>query len=265
MPIAPLRRLVLATTLALAGAWGTEVAEQDLPYAHDGIRLTAAVARPAAATTLRPVVLVVHEWWGLNAYARQRARELATLGYLAVAIDMYGDHQVTEDPRQAGAWAGPFYQSRDHLLARARAGLVAALALPDANRTRVAAIGFCFGGMVCLELARAGDPLAAVVALHPSLKPIGDAATAGSVRARVLVLHGGADPLVPPADVAAFMGEMTAAGAAWRLVAYGGALHAFTNPAADRLHATLPVVGYQAEGAAAALDATRTWLADALH
>lgn len=252
--------------LLAAAVWAAAPVESAVAYAHDGLALRGTLAMPAGADANRPLpgVLVVHEWWGVNAYARQRARELAEAGFAAFACDMYGDGRSSGDPAQAKAWATPFYQDRALLLARARAGLAAFAAQPGVDKARTAAIGFCFGGTVCLELARAGEPLKAVVALHPGLKT-GTPAAPGAVAARVLVLTGGADPLVPPADVAAFMGEMESAKAAWRLVSYGGALHAFTNPAAAKLHATMAAVDHHPEAERAAMEATRAWLTESLR
>ncbi len=221
--------LVLILTLTSVLAAGEPVTSS-VAYEHAGVKLEGYLALPAQAGP-RPAVLVVHEWWGNNDYAKRRARELAEAGYVAFALDMYGAGKTTEDPKQAGEWATPFYKDRSLLLARARAGLAQVTARPEVDRGRVGAIGFCFGGMVCLELARAGEPLAAAVSFHGSLKTSAPAQP-GAITAKVLVLHGGADPLVPPADVAAFMTEMTAAKAEWSLEVYGTALHAFTNPAA---------------------------------
>ena len=255
--IAPVLILSLAAFLA-AGEPGTS----SVAYEHAGVKLEGFLALPAQAGP-RPGVLVVHEWWGLNDYAKRRARELAEAGYVAFAVDMYGAGKTTEDPKQAGAWAGPFRQDRALGLARVRAGLAQLTAQPEVDRARLGAIGFCFGGTVCLELARAGEPLAAAVSFHGSLKT-NEPAQPGAIKTRILVLHGGADPMVPPADVAAFMTEMIAAKAEWNLEIYGKALHAFTNPAAGTtLGKGLPVA-YDADAEKASFAAMHRLFADVL-
>lgn len=238
---------MLRTALALALAACALLAAADaavtaVDYAHDGTALRGALALPAGGTPIAGV-LVVPEWWGMNDYAQRRARELAERGYAAFACDMYGAGKITDDPQQAGAWAGPFYKDRALMVSRARAGLAELAKVPGLDPARTSAIGFCFGGTVVLELARAGEPLHLAASFHGGLATT-TAVAPGGIRARVLVLHGGADPMVPPADVAAFAGEMIAAKAAWDMHIYGTALHAFTNPRARELHAILPAVDY---------------------
>ncbi len=211
----------------------TGIATGEVAYVDQGVKLSGFFARPIAkSATPLPAVLVVHEWWGLNDYVRQRTRELAEAGYIAMAIDMYGAGVQTKDAAQAGALATPFMKDRKAMRARAHAGLAELLKLENVDANRVAAIGFCFGGTTSLELARAGEPLVGVVSFHGGLTAP-EPAAAGAIKARVLVLAGGADPHVPPQDVAAFMEEMTKAKATWRMETYGGAMHAFTNPAAN--------------------------------
>jgi len=229
---------LLITAVAFAG----EVATSFVDYKHGDVALRGFLARPAANAPA-PGVLVIHEWWGMNDYAQRRARELAERGYVAFACDMYGAGKVTEDPKQAGAFAGPFFEDRALALGRARAGLEQLAKAPGVDAKRLSAIGFCFGGTVVLGLARDGEPLRVAASFHGSLKTTAPAQP-GAVKAHVLVLHGGSDPMVPPADVAGFMGEMIAAKADWRLDTYGTALHAFTNPKARELHAVLPAVDY---------------------
>lgn len=234
-------RTALALILAAAISAG-EAILTPVDYVHDGTALRGTLAMPAGATGKLPGVLVVHEWWGHNAYADRRARELAEAGYAAFALDMYGPGKVTQDPQQAGAWATPFYQDRGLMLARAKAGLAQLSAAAGVDPARLAAIGFCFGGTVVLDLARAGTPLAAVASFHGGLKaPGAGPARPGSILARVLVLHGGADSFVPPEEFAGFTAEMTAAKADWRAEVYGRATHAFSNPDADLFKARLPI------------------------
>lgn len=234
-----------------------------IDYKDGDVALRGTLALPEHATGPVPGVLVVHEWWGHNDYADRRARELAEAGYAAFAVDMFGTGKVTENPQQAGAWAGPFYSDRGLLLARVRAGLEQLRHNPAVDAKHIAAIGFCFGGTVCLELARSGEPLSSVVSFHGGLKT-SKPATAGTVAAKILVLHGGADPLVSAADFAAFMDEMTAAQVSWRSEIYGSAVHAFSNPAAARFHQQLPPVNYDADAERRAITAMRGFLAETL-
>jgi dienelactone hydrolase len=176
---------------------------------------------------------VVHDWYGCGPYAQQRAKELAARGYVAFALDMYGDGKVVKAREEASALAGGFYKDLPLMVRRARAGLGVLTGQSTVDKARVASIGFCFGGTVSLNLARSGDPLAGVVSFHGGLKgAVAVPVAQGGIKAKVLVLHGGADPFVPPADVAAFMDEMTKAKASWRMETYGDAVHSFSNPGA---------------------------------
>jgi dienelactone hydrolase len=230
-----------------------EVTITTVDYVHQGTALRGVRAVPAGGQPIAGV-LVVPEWWGMNDYAQRRARELAEHGYAAFACDMYGAGKVTMDPKEAGAWAGPFYADRPLMVARARAGLAELARTPGLDPARMSAIGFCFGGTVVLELARAGEPLQLAVSLHGGLSTPTVVAP-GAIRSRILVLHGGSDPFVPPADVAAFITEMATSKADWNMQIYGGALHAFTNPQAHELHAILPGVDYAPQAEAQAFAA----------
>jgi dienelactone hydrolase len=232
-------RILTCLALSLAAVAG-ETSLTAVDYQHDGVALRGTLALPVGAAGPLPGVLVVQEWWGRNAYADRRARELAEAGYAAFALDMYGAGKVTMDPKQAGEWAGPFYQDRGLMVARARAGLAQLKAAPGVDGKRLSAIGFCFGGTVVLELARAGEPLMAVASFHGGLKTPTKVAP-GGILAKLLILHGGADSFVPPEEVAGFIAEMTAAKADWRMEIYGSATHAFSNPDADLFKGKLPI------------------------
>lgn len=240
----------------------------DLPVREGDLVLTGRLALPPGEGR-HPAVLVVHEWWGLNAYAERRAVELAAAGYVALAADCYGEPASLDFPT-AQRRSGPFYQDPGLFARRLGPALAALRAHPRVDAQRVAAIGFCFGGSAVLQLARAGEDLRAVVAFHPGLKSA-QPAQAGAVRARILVCHGGADPFVPPADVAAFTGEMLAAGAAWQFLSLPGAVHAFTNPEAGvgvtNVPAQVPfaqAVRHDAAGERTALAAMHALLAETL-
>ena len=176
----------------------------------------------------RPAVLVVHQWTGLGDYEKKRAEMLARLGYNVLAADIYGKGIRPGNPKDAGAEAGKYKNDRALLRARVRAALDVLIGHELTDPKRVAAIGYCFGGTTVLELARSGADLAGVVSFHGGLSsPTPE--DARNIKARVLALHGADDPYVPAAEVAAFEDEMRHAGVDWQLIAYGGAVHAFTD------------------------------------
>ena len=215
--------------IIMASAAQAEVRSERIEYRQGDTLLEGYLSYDDSMAGKRPGVLVVHEWWGLNDYAKQRTEQLARLGYVAFAIDMYGKGKTTSDPKQAGEWAGAFKNDRKLCRDRAAAGLEVLKKRPQVDPARIAAIGYCFGGMVVLEMARGGAELKGVVSFHGSLatpKP-GDAK---SIRGKVLVLHGADDPFESPAEIAAFQEEMRRAGVDWQMVYYGGAVHSFTNP-----------------------------------
>ncbi len=180
----------------------------------------------------RPGVLVLPEWWGLNDYVRRRARMLAELGYTALALDVYGDGQLAENPDDAGRLMNGVMGDMQGAEDRLRAGLDYLKGHQSVDPTRTAAIGYCMGGALALHAARIGLPLAGVVSFHGDLSSFHKPAP-GSVQAKILVCHGAEDSLVPEDTVVALRQEMTEADADLRFVAYPGALHGFTNPAAD--------------------------------
>lgn len=218
---------VLASGAALAAVRGEAV-----EYRAGGVVMKGYLAYDDALPGRRPGVLVVHEWWGSNEYARGRARMLAELGYSALAVDMYGAGRQADHPDTAGKFAGEVRKNLPAMRARFEAARKLLKRHKTVDGGRLAAIGYCFGGSVVLEMARAGADLAGVVSFHGGLA-LSNPARKGGVRARVLVLNGADDPLVTPADIATFKQEMEAAGADYRFVSYPGARHSFTNPGAD--------------------------------
>ena len=210
----------------------TAIQTREIQYsAQDGTRLIGYFAAPA---TDQPIagVLVAPEWWGRNEYTKQRARELAEHGYAALAIDMYGDKKVTTTSDQAYAWMMQTFEHADTIVERATAALETLAAQPEVDEQRLAAIGFCYGGKVVLDLARSNAPLKAVATFHANLSPKAPAQE-GQVQAEILVLHGELDSMVSLDDVARFREEMHAAKVDHDVIVFEGAKHGFSNPLAD--------------------------------
>jgi dienelactone hydrolase len=206
---------------------------RDIDYRCDAVNLRGYLALDDNATGPRPGVLVFHGGLGLGEFAMERARRLAGLGYVALAADMFGDRRQASNLQQVATLVGGLRAEPDKLRARGRAALDVLAALPQVDAGRLAAIGFCFGGSVVLELAREGADLKAVVSFHGVLATKMPAQP-GLVRASVLVCTGVDDPLAPPEQVADFENEMRTGGVKdWQVIAYGNTLHGFTNPAAD--------------------------------
>ncbi len=207
---------------------------QDIAYTADGADLVGFLAVDDAKSGKRPGIIVAHEGGGLAEHAKNSARKLAEAGYIAFALDYYGGGQPLPDLTQAMPRIMAWMADPTGIRARAHAALEVLTAQPETDTSRLAGIGYCFGGTTVLEMARAGEPLKAVVGFHSGLgtaKP----AQAGAVKAKVLVQIGADDPIIPPEQRAAFEEEMKGAGVDWRMLVYGGAGHSFTNPAANAL------------------------------
>jgi dienelactone hydrolase len=205
----------------------------DIDYRDGAINLRGYLAFDEKAAERRPGVLVFHEGLGLGDFAMARARMLAELGYVALAADMFGDRRQARNLQEVAKLVGDLRSQPETLRARGRAALATLAALPQVDVHKMAAIGFCFGGSVVLELARDGADLRAVVSFHGVLA-MGIPAVSGNVKASVLVCTGADDPLAPPEQVKAFEDEMRAAEVRdWQVISYGNTLHGFTNPAAD--------------------------------
>jgi dienelactone hydrolase len=209
------------------------VQTEDIAYRDGDVSLLGFLAYNETAKDKRPGLLVFHEGLGLGEFAMERARMLAQLGYVALAADMFGDRRQARSLDEARELVGALRNEPAKLRGRARAALATLAALPPVDATRLAAIGFCFGGSVVLELARDGAALKAIVSFHGVLATKAPAA-AGTVKASVLVCTGADDPLAPPDQITAFGQEMRAAQVRdWQVITYGNTLHGFTNPAAD--------------------------------
>ncbi len=221
--------IALAATVLMQAPPQARVQTREIEYRQGDTVLKGFIAWDDAVQGKRPGVLVVHEWWGLNDHARNQARRLAEAGYVGLALDMYGNGKVTTHPQDAQAFVTEVTKDPAVLAARFNAALDVLKKDPRVDTTRLAAVGYCFGGAVVLGMARAGADLGAVVTFHGALATQ-TPAQPGKVKARILVLAGAADPFVPPEQVEAFKKEMQAAGARFQVVSYPGAKHGFTNP-----------------------------------
>lgn len=228
--------------------------------AQDGSQLIGYFAAPESDTPV-PGVIVAPEWWGRNDYTEQRARELAEHGYAALAIDMYGDKKVTTASNQAYEWMMQTFEDPDTIVNRATAALNTLAAQDEVDADKLAAIGFCYGGKVALDLARSNAPLQAVATFHASLSPKAPAQE-GQVQAEILVLHGEQDSMVSLDDVESFRKEMQAANVKHDVIIFKEAKHGFSNPLADeRAKANGVDLGYNAEAEKQSLEAMYALLA----
>lgn len=205
----------------------------------------------------RPVVLVAHDWSGRNEFACKKAEALAAMGYAGFAIDMYGNATTGQTDDEKMELMKPLISNRPLLFGRIRAAVEAVKKIPEADHHRIAAIGFCFGGLCVLDLARGSSDIKGVVSLHGLLHPTGNPST--PIQTKILVLHGHDDPSVLPEQVLAFENEMTSAKADWQVMIFGGTVHAFTNPlAADPVNGRV----YSPTATHRAWNATKNFLTD---
>ncbi|MEO1234657.1 MAG: dienelactone hydrolase family protein [Myxococcota bacterium] len=233
MRVHPILRPVLSALVLLLATASAEAAvkTKEVTYTHDGVKLKGFMAWDDAQKGKRPGVLVVHEWWGHNDYARSRAQALAKMGYTALALDMYGDGKQASHPEDAGKFATSVLSNMDLAKGRFMAAQATLAKHPTVNGDKIAAIGYCFGGSVVLTMARLGLDLDAVASFHGGLQL--PPRTAETVEARVMVAHGGADPFVKKEQITAFVGDMVEAKADLTFYSYAGVVHSFTNPGAD--------------------------------
>jgi dienelactone hydrolase len=206
-----------------------EVKMESVDYEDQGTKLTGYLAYDDSIGEPRPGVLVVHEWWGVNDYAKRRAREIAGLGYVAFALDMYGKDKATQDPQKAREYATAFKSDRKLMRRRAKAGLDVLTAQPLVDKSRIAVAGYCFGGTTALELARSGADLRGAVCFHGSLDTP-DPSDAKNIKGKVLVMLGSDDPNISAKEIEDFKTEMRNAHVDWQMNIYGNAVHSFTNP-----------------------------------
>jgi dienelactone hydrolase len=223
-------------TLALLLAAGTAAAAvktKEIEYEHDGTKLKGLLVFDDAGTGKRPGVLVFHEWWGLNDYAKKRAAMLAELGYVAFCADMYGDGKVTEHPKEAGKMAQEVRMNAKVWQGRAQAALKVLQSQENVDGDKLAAIGYCFGGSTALILAYSGAPLKAVTTFHAAL-PTPTDEQAKALKARLLIGHGADDAFVSKDSIEKFKAALDTAGVKYQFEAYPGAVHSFTVPEADK-------------------------------
>lgn len=242
-----IKELLFSVFILLAGIGqaNAAVVGKEVAYQAGDVQLQGYLAYDDTAVTKRPGVIVVHEWWGRNDYVRNRAEMLAKSGYVALAVDMYGNGRLAANPDEAGKLAT---ELRNNLpLARQRflAGVELLQSNPLTDPERLAAIGYCFGGAVVLQMARDGVDLQGVVSFHGALESTSPA-KAGMVKAAILVENGGSDKFISQEHIRTFIGEMIEAQADFTFHSLPGALHSFSNPEADRLAAEFKLpIAYQ--------------------
>jgi len=211
------------------------IKETPVTYTDGETTMKGFVVYDTAKTGKRPGIVMVHEWWGITKHMHKEAQRLARQGYTAFIADMYGDGKTADNPNDAGALSGSVMKNPQAMESRFNAAREQLAKQPTVDSTRIGAVGYCFGGAVVLNMARAGADLAGVVGFHASLGLNTPAPAPGTVKARILVLNGADDPFVKKEEYATLKAEMEAAKADYRVIEYPGAVHAFTNPEATAL------------------------------
>ena len=224
---------LLALSIAPPGV--AAVKEVPLTYSDGEATMKGFVVYDTAKQGKRPGIVMVHEWWGITKHMHDEAHRLARRGYTAFLADMYGDGKTADNPKDAGALSGSVMKDPRVMEARFNAARAELAKQPTVDPARIGAVGYCFGGAVVLNMARAGADLAGVVGFHASLGLNTPAPAPGTVKAKILVLNGAADPFVKKEQYATLKADMDAAKADYRVVEYPGAVHAFTNPEATAL------------------------------
>lgn len=227
--------LIMVTTASTVYSKGlsSTIKEENVTYQADGVTLKGFVVYDESVKGKRPAILVVHEWWGLNDYTKMRARKLAELGYIAMAVDIFGDGKTAANPKEAQELTSTFYRNPQLAQSRLDAAMKKIKEYSQTDPNNIAAIGYCFGGAVVLNSAKLGSNLKGVVSFHGGLS--GVAANKSLLKAKVLVCHGASDKFVSQKDVDAFKHQMDSIGADYSFKQYANATHAFTNPEATRI------------------------------
>ena len=253
--------LVLALAIPISAY--AKIIGKAVEYKSGGITLKGYIAYDNSIKGKRPGVIVIHEWWGLNDYVKSRARQLAKLGYLAIAVDLYGDGKLADNPERAGQLAGPFYQNPLMAKNRFDAALVKIKKYTIADTTRIAAIGYCFGGGMVLNIARLGENLKGVVSFHGSL--IGAPLDKNLLKANILICHGETDQFVKSDEVSKFKKQMDSIGAVYTFKSYPNATHAFSNPNATAMGKKFAIpIAYNAQADTASWEDMKSFFGEIL-
>lgn len=225
--------IAVAMVMLAAGTAPAAVVTKVVDYEHDGTKLKGFLAYDDALKGKQPGVLVIHEWWGLNDYAKERCKQLAGLGYVAFAPDMYGNGKTVDHPDDARKMATMVRENVKAWRGRAEAGLKQLASQPNVDSSKLAAIGYCFGGSTCLQLAYDGADLKAVATFHAAL-PTPTAEDAKAIKAKLYIAHGADDAFIPEKAITAFKEALNAAKVKYTFEAFPGAVHSFTVPGADK-------------------------------
>jgi dienelactone hydrolase len=225
--------VAIFATLIAAGAVSAAVKTKEIAYEYDGAKCKGFLAYDDAATSKQPGVLVFHEWWGLDDYAKKRAEQLAGLGYVAFCADMYGDGKVTEHPKEAGKMAQTVRMNAKAWQGRAQAALKVLQSQDNVDGDKIAAIGYCFGGSTALMLAYGGAAIKSVATFHAAL-PTPTEEQAKAIKARILVCHGADDAFIPMEAIDKFKTALDGANVKYQFESYPDTVHSFTVPGADK-------------------------------
>lgn len=222
----------LFSLLLISGTASAALKTKDIEYtSQDGAVMKGFLAVDTQKKSKKPAILIVHDWMGLGSFTKNKAKQLAKLGYVAFAVDIYGEDIRPEDTDEAAEMSTSYKSDRPLLRSHIRAAYDVVANMKEVDQDKIIVIGYCFGGTTALELARSGAPLIGTVSFHGGLATP-TPQDAKNIKGRVLALHGADDPYVPPSEVAAFKQEMQAGGVDLTFLSYPGAVHAFTNPKA---------------------------------
>lgn len=227
------RLLGLACLLLLSQSLQAKIITQPVVYKQAGTEYTSYISYDDSIKGKRPGILVVHEWWGLNDYAKRRMEMLAKLGYVAFAVDMYGTGKVTDNADQAREWMTEATADVEWWRERANAGIKHLKKHKLVDKDKIAAVGYCFGGGTVIQLAYGGTDINGIVSFHGSL-PAADESSSGKIKTRMLIAHGNADSFIPRETVTKFQDTLDKVGADWSMITYGNAKHGFTNKDAGK-------------------------------
>lgn len=250
----------IVAAIVWPGAIEAAVRTEPVNYQVGNIKCQGFLAYDDQAQGKRPGIVVCPEWWGLTDYAKHRAQMLAQLGYVALAVDLFGNGKTTEDPQEAAKLAGALKANRQVLRQRVNAGLEQLKRNPRVDTARLGAIGYCFGGTTAIELARSGADVKAVVTFHAGLDSP-NPSDGKNIKGSILVCHGGNDTFTSQKDFEAFEDEMRQNNVDWQINIYGGAVHSFTNPGADK-HG-IPGIAYNARADKRSWEAMQLFFEDA--